>query len=411
MNITAASTRVTLLPDPEPRKIYSPVISVDDHLTEPADTFEGRVPFAFRDRAPRILERDDGRQMWLYENDLLQDPGTAVSAGRAPEEWSAERPARYDEMRPGCFDINARIRDLDINGTWASLCFPSMSFGFGGRLFATSKDPELGLACVRAWNDWHLDVWAGTHPGRIIPMQMPWMADPEIAASEIRRNADRGFRAVTFVERPDCVGFPSMQSTYWDPFLQACQETSTVICLHVGSGGTRPIQREGMPMELSTSLFMVNAMVSAADWLWSLVPLRFPHLKIALSEGGMGWVPTYIDRLDYVMSHSARGGKQQWPSGALSPSEVLRRNFWFCTIDDPSAIDKLELIGVDHVMLETDYPHADSTWPDTQELIARRLGHLPADWVAKISHRTAARLFRHPLPPADFRSDLVVSDR
>ena len=117
-------------------------------------------------------------------------------------------PSRFDEMRPGCFDIHARIADMDINGIWASLCFPSLVAGFCGAVFSRAEDPELGLACMRAWNDWHLDVWAGTYPERIIPLQLPWLADIAIATAEVRRNAERGFKAVSFPEFPAALGLP-----------------------------------------------------------------------------------------------------------------------------------------------------------------------------------------------------------
>jgi predicted TIM-barrel fold metal-dependent hydrolase len=145
----------------------------------------------------------------------------------------------------------------------------------------------------------------------------------------------------------------------------------------------------------------VNALVAAAEWLWSGVALRYPALSVAMSEGGIGWVPMLMDRVDYVLSHSASGTESgAWPSELL-PSEVLGRNFWFCTIDDPSVIELRSRIGVGHIMLESDYPHADSTWPDTQLVLASTLGHLPEDELRAVAGGNAARLFRHPLPARD----------
>ena len=170
-----------------------PVISADDHLIEPPDLFEGRMPAALADRAPRIVEDDDGTEAWLYEGNRYPNIGLNAVVGRPREEWSME-PARFDEMRPGCLDIDARLADMDEGGIWASVCFPSLIAGFAGTVFARSQDPELGLACVRAWNDWHLDVWAGTKPERIIPLQLPWLVDPVVAADEVRRNAEQGLQ-------------------------------------------------------------------------------------------------------------------------------------------------------------------------------------------------------------------------
>lgn len=385
-----------LLPDPEPRPAGHTVISVDDHLIEPPDMFEGRLPDRFAAEAPRVIEQEDGRQLWLYDGNLYPNIGLNAVVGRPAEDWSMD-PARFDEMRKGCWDIHARLADMDLAGIWASLCFPSLLAGFAGTVFSRTKDQELGLAVVRAWNDWHHEVWAGTYPERIIPLQIPWTSDPAVAAEEIRHNAGRGFKAVSFAENPANLSLPSMHTSHWDPFLAACEETGTVVCLHTGSGAWSAATAKEAPLEEYTTLFMANALAAAADWLWARVPVKFPAIKIALSEGGIGWVPMLLDRLDYVTDHSAQGS-HTWDGVDLRPSEVLQRNFWFCTIDDPSTIGLYDRIGVDHIMIESDYPHADSTWPDTQAVIDAHLGHLPADVVAKITHLNASRLFRHPLP-------------
>jgi predicted TIM-barrel fold metal-dependent hydrolase len=390
----------TLLPDPEPRPILVPVISVDDHLVEPPDLFEGRVSSSLADRAPRVHEADDGHQYWLFEGAEYPNVGLNAVVGRPREEWSME-PARFDEMRPGCFDIDARVADMDRDGIWASLCFPSLVAGFCGSVFSRAADKELGLACARAWNQWHREVWAGTHPGRIIPLQVPWLDDVGVAASEVRANAALGFRAVTFPEFPAQLGYPSIFTRHWDPFFEACQETGTVICLHTGASAWAPLPSPGPPFALLPTVFPVNALLAAAEWLWSGVPLRFPSLQVALSEGGIGWVTMLMDRVDYVLAHSASGSDgADWESD-LRPSEILGRNFWFCTIDEPSASSQLDRIGIDHVMVESDYPHADSTWPDTQTTLTRSFGHLPEPALRAMAAGNASRLFRHPLPPRD----------
>jgi predicted TIM-barrel fold metal-dependent hydrolase len=389
-----------LLPDPEPRPISVPIISVDDHLIEPPDLFDGRMPAALAASAPRVIELEDGRQAWEYEGRLYPNVGLNAVAGRPKEDWSMD-PARFDEMRPGCYDIEARIADMDAAGIWASLCFPSLVAGFCGSVFSRSTDPALGLACVRAWNTWHVEVWAGTHPERIIALQLPWLGDVSVAADEVRRNAERGFRAVSFPEFPAQLGLPSIFSGQWDPFFAACEETATVVCLHTGASAWAPLPSPDPPFELLPTLFPVNALVAAAEWLWSGVPLRFPSLNVALSEGGIGWVPMLMDRVNYVVAHSASGTESTaWPSELL-PSEVLRRNFWFCSIDDPSIVPLRHVIGVDHLMVESDYPHADSSWPDTQAVLASTWGALTDAELRAVAAGNAARLFRHPLPTVD----------
>ena len=250
-------------------------------------------------------------------------------------------PARFEDMRPGCFDIDARVADMDLNGVWASLCFPSLVAGFCGSVFIRSDDPELGLACLRAWNQWHHEVWAGTFPERIIPLQLPWLADVEVAAAEVRANAERGFKAVSFPEFPAQLGLPvDLHRATGTRFFAACEETGTVVCLHTGSSAWAPLPSpvaalRAAPHPLSGQRADRRGRVAVVGRARS----ASPELAVALSEGGIGWVPMLADRVDYVLDHSASGTESiSWPSD-LRPSEVLKRNFWFCTIDDPSVVD------------------------------------------------------------------------
>jgi predicted TIM-barrel fold metal-dependent hydrolase len=149
-------------------------------------------------------------------------------------------------------------------------------------------------------------------------------------------------------------------------------------------------------IELGATLFGQLSLVTAAEWLWSGYPARYPDLKIALSEGGIGWVAMLVDRLDNIMTRSGYG--LGWPDPKISPSEALRRNFWFAMIDDPSTICTRQTIGIDNILFESDYPHGDGTWPDTQRVMQDVFGDLPVEDIRKISHQNAAKLYRHPLP-------------
>jgi predicted TIM-barrel fold metal-dependent hydrolase len=395
--VNSATRSDTLLPDPEPRPVRYTVISVDDHLVEPPDMFEGRLESRFADRAPRVVENSRGHQLWEFDGRRYSQVGMNAVAGRRPECVTLE-PTRFEDMRRGCWDVDARIHDMDINGVWASLNFPSQITGFCGAVFSSASDPELGLAVTRAWNDWLFEAWWQPHPDRIIPCGITFLADPEQGAAEIRRNAARGFRSVTLPERPHRIGLPSLFSGYWDPVVAACEDTDTVISLHVGSSGMPDMPADGPLVALGATLFGQMSLSACAEWLWSGLPVRFPRIRIAMSEGGIGWVAMLLDRLDNIVERSGYG--RGYDPGGLLPAEVLARNFWFCTIDDPSTIDARHRIGVDHIMVEVDYPHGDSTWPDTQSVIERCWGHLPDEDLRRLTHRNAADLYRWPLPDA-----------
>ena len=225
-------------------------------------------------------------------------------------------------MRRGAWDIDARIADMDIDGVYASVNFPSALLGFAGqRLQRETDDPELALALIRANNDWHKEVWADAYPDRIIACQVPYLLDPEIGAAEVRHNAARGFKAVTFPEAPEKLGLPSLHTGYWDPFMQACEETETVICLHIGSASSLPSTSSDAPADAIGVLAFAFAMFSAVDWLYSMIPVRFPGIKIAMSEGGIGWVPGLLDRLDHVLSYHDIYGT--WHDQPLTPGRGL----------------------------------------------------------------------------------------
>lgn len=393
-----------LLPDPPRAERFYTLISPDDHLVEPPHLFEGRLPATFDDHAPKVIRLDDGTESWSFDGTLLANIGLNATVGRRMENADDQYdPVTFDGMRRGTYDIHERIRDMDIDGVYASMCFPSFLTGFGGvRLQTTSKDLELSLALVRAWNDWHLEEWAGSYPNRIIPNQIAWLHDPVVAAEEIRRNAARGFHAVTFPESPTVAGFPSLHSGYWDPFMAACAETGTVISIHTGSSGALTIDTvEDAPRDTIDALFGAGyALQTTIDWLYSRYAARFPDLKIVVSEGGIGWVVALMDRLDH--SNRMRAGLRDTWAGYtdLTPRELLQRNFWWCCVDEPSSIVNIDRIGLDHVMFETDYPHTDTSWPNSQQL-ARDLfdGHRE-ELIRKVTWQNAATLFQHPVPEA-----------
>ena len=177
--------------------------------------------------------------------------------------------------------------------------------------------------------------------------------------------------------------------------MEACAETGTVINLHVGSSGSSPNTTDDAPPDVTGVLFFAYAMFAAVDWLYSGYPTKHPDLKICLSEGGIGWVAGLIDRLDHMESYNSMYGT--W-TDERRPSEVFRENFWFCAIEDPSSFRQRDVIGVDHIMIEQDYPHIDSTWPRTQQLTVEAMDGIPADEAAAICWRNAAELYRHPVP-------------
>ncbi len=370
------------------------LVSVDDHVVEPPDLFEGHIPERWRDLAPRMVTRDDGADVWQYDGKEIVNIGLNAVAGRPPEEYGME-PTSMHEMRPGCYDIHERVRDMDANGVVGSMCFPSFP-NLCGQLFARSKDKEAALAIVKAYNDWHVDEWCGTYPGRFIPLMIPPLWDPEEMASEVHRMAAKGCHAVTFSENPEKLKLPSLHSEHWDPFWQACSDEGTIVCLHIGSSSSLVMTAQDAPIDVLITLQPVNIVQCAADLMWSPVLRKFPELRISLSEGGIGWIPYMLDRLDWIYTrHHAWTGQS---FGGRLPSEVFRERIVTCFIDDPVGLVVRDRVGIDRICWEADYPHSDSTWPTSPEYLMKSLdqvpGGVPDSEIDAITHRNAMNHFR-----------------
>ena len=359
------------------------IISVDDHIVEPAHLWDTWLPARFRDRGPKAERRGigemehigggtyrqtfdpDGPQAdcWVYE-DLVYINKRHVAAVGFDRDDMTMSPITYDEMRPGCYDPKARIADNEANWVEASLCFPTFP-RFCGQTFLEAKDKELAEACVVAYNDFMVEEWCGDSGGRLLPLCIIPLWDAEKAAAEVRRNAARGVRAVCFSEIPPHLGLPSIHSGDWDPFFAACEETGTVVCMHIGSSSKMPATSADAPVAVAATLSFGNAMSSLCDFLFSGVLIRFPDLVLAYSEGQIGWLPYILERVDDVWrEHRAWGGvKDIVPE---PPSTYFHRQVYGCFFRDQHGLDSLDVIGADRVTFETDYPHTDSTWPDTR---------------------------------------------
>ncbi|MDX1511298.1 MAG: amidohydrolase family protein [Nitriliruptorales bacterium] len=365
------------------------LVSVDDHVVEPPNMFDNHLPDKWKDKAPVFLTKDDGTQVWRYEGAEIPNIGLNAVAGRPPEEWGME-PASLEEIREGCYDPDKRVLDMNLNGTLGSMSFPSF-VQFCGQLFSRTEDKEQALAMVQAYNDWHIDEWAGSHPERFIPLAIPPIWDAETMAGEIRRVAAKGCRAMTFSENPSKLGWPSFHSDAWDPMWQAASEEGVVLCLHIGSSSSVPFTAPDAPIDVLVHMTPMNSMLAGSDLLWSPVLRKFPDLKFALSEGGIGWVPYFLERADYTYQHHSPWTGQDF--GDKLPSQVFLEHVWVCFIDDGNGIDFRDKIGVDNIMWECDYPHSDSSWPQSPELAAKQLAGVSKQDTDQITHLNAMKLF------------------
>ena len=366
------------------------LISVDDHVIEPPDLFVGHLDAKYQDRAPKLTRNAEGSDVWTFGQVVMETAALNAVAGRPKEEYGLE-PQSLDEVRPGCYDVHERVKDMDAGGVLASMNFPSFPT-FTARVFA-SDDPDLSLALVRAYNDWHIDEWCGAYPERFIPMAVPVIWDAELTAQEIRRTAAKGCHSLSFTENPAALGYPSFHDEYWDPVWQACCDTGTVLSIHLGSSGRLSIPAVDSPPDVMITLQPMNIQSAAADLLWSRVLKLFPDLRVALSEGGTGWIPYFLSRVDRTFEMHRAWTLQDF--GGRLPSEVFREHFLTCFISDPVGIQLREAIGVDNIAWEADYPHSDSMWPEAPEELAAEFTRysVPEGHIAKMTHENAMRWY------------------
>lgn len=385
--------------DPGRDEIRLPIISTDDHALEGDYTFADRLPSDLAKTPPQVIRDESGADAWLFPDsapELILSSNSAIS-------WEPEQRepgiTRFADMRTGTYDPATRVADMDREAVWASQLFPSVNFGFCGQRLSLRCPPEAGLAYMRAWNDWIFEDYMQAYPGRFIGAQLTWLPDVEVAVAEVRKNAARGFRSVLFSENPEKLGLPSIHSGYWEPFFAACEETSTVICIHVGSSSNIIMPSSDSPVDVVELSVHVNPILAVVDWMFSFIPVRYPNLKIHLSEGGIDWVPLVYS---YLTNQEKQHPISDWPDKDQSPSEVFFRNFVFSGLWDTVAWNFFAEKAPGQLTLEVDYPHADSTFPRSQTHFSNCLAQADAQTTEMIFNRNAARVFNHPLPPNEW---------
>jgi predicted TIM-barrel fold metal-dependent hydrolase len=312
-------------------------------------------------------------------------------AGRPKDEYGIE-PTSFSDIRPGCYDVNERVKDMNANGVLGALCFPSFP-QFCGQLFARTDDKDVALAMIQAYNDWHIDEWCGSHPGRFIPLALPAIWDPEVLAAEVRRTAAKGAHAVTFSENPSKLGWPSLHSDHWDPLWKACSDEGVVACMHIGSSSQMVVTSPDAPIDCLITLTPLNIVQAATDLIWSSVFRRFPDVRVALSEGGIGWIPYFLERIDYQYKQHHTWTGQDF--GDKLPSEVFDEHVLTCFIDDRFGVASRDFLNMDNVMWECDYPHSDSTWPFSPEELGLYLQGVNDYDIDRMTHTNAMRHFAY----------------
>jgi predicted TIM-barrel fold metal-dependent hydrolase len=368
------------------------LISVDDHIAEPSGMFDQHVPAKYKDRAPRVVEEESGVQQWWYGELRGRNLGLNAVAGKSSEYFNVDA-SRYEEMRPGCYDVHERVRDMDAGGQIAGLNFPNWT-GFSGQVLNQGPDRAVNEIMIQAYNDWHVDEWCGAYPDRFIPCGILPLFDPELAAKEIRRLAAKGCHAVTFSENPEALGMPSIHSRAWDPLFAAASDEGTVLCCHLGSSSRTFNTSADAPTSVVLTLSPVSSILTLVDLMWCDAFSRFPDLRFSLTEGDIGWIPYFLWRAEHVLDRHQGWTGHTFPSGVTGPTDVFHRNILCCFIDEPVGVANLSAFNIDNVCWESDYPHSDGTWPDAPEVLMETFVGIGDENIDKITHLNAMAHYR-----------------
>jgi predicted TIM-barrel fold metal-dependent hydrolase len=386
------------------------VIDVDAHVTEPGDVWTARLPEHLRDRGPHLQRDRTGRDVWHVADSTPMVPVGFTAVAGWPEPFPAG-PKNMDEVPRAAWEATARLDYLDSIGVWAQAMYPNVA-GFGNQQFLALRDPELMLACVRAYNDFLIE-WCSADARRLLAISATPFWDVDAAVEEARRCAELGHRGVLFTGEPQRYDLPYLGDEHWDPFWAAVQDLDLSISFHIGSGdfqsGFAParIKAHGVGatrVSTSVQLFLDNG-TQIVDLLLSGVLARFPRLQFVSVESGIGFIPFILDAADYAFEDG-----QVWrerPYFDLKPSDYFRRQVYGCWFfEERTVAGVIDAVGADRLLFETDYPHPICLYGNVEQKIEAGLAGQPEGVRQQILWDNAAALYRVAPPdrPAPARS-------
>ena len=382
------------------------IIDVDAHITEPPDLWTRRAPARYAERVPRVVEID-GVPNWSFDGVALGRVN--LSSVIRPSGEKTPGPAFFtferEQIHRASSDMKARVEVLDSQGIWAQVLYPNVG-GFGAQGFARVADPELRQLCVTLYNDAMLEIQEESG-GRLLPMAlMPWW-DPKASVEEVRRTARDGLRGVNICTDPQLRGAPELWEPEWEPFWEACAEHRQSVNFHIGASessmnwyGTSPwpgLDGERKLAIGSAMMYLSNARV-LANLIFSGVLERFPTVKFVSVESGIGWIPFFLESLDYQIYESSPSAVKAL---SLSPSEYFKRQvygcFWF---EQRQVKPVIEALGASQILFETDYPHPTCLYPDPVASAERALEGVTDDVKRRVMQDNAAELYRVEVPRA-----------
>jgi predicted TIM-barrel fold metal-dependent hydrolase len=369
------------------------LISVDDHVQEHPEVWTQRMSRArWGDSIPHVVQQSDGTAGWVVDGQKL--PLTGVGSVGAAMPDRAREPRRWDEVPRATYVPAERLQAMDIDGVDYSVLYPAVA-GLAGETFARLTDPELELACVRAYNDWLIDEWTSVSP-RFVPQCIVPLFPIAATVAEIRRAVARGHKGVVYPGVPMLLrDVPHINEPVYDPLWATCQELEVPLCFHAGASPQMqfPAYKDLSPGQ-ATALAALTRPVSSvqlvANFLYSKILMRYPRLQVIFAETSLGWGAYEIETAD----HQFERQRLHLEGYDMKPSEMFHRQCYLVGWYDRSAVESRRYLGVDNILWCTNFPQATSTWPTTRDYLACSFQGVPDNERAKMLWSNAARLYR-----------------
>ena len=375
----------------EVASIDYPIVDADAHVYEPPEVWQARVPARVRGRAPRVLQTEQG-DVWSFDDGARRRPvGLMAAAGSSYLDF---RPAglTYAAMRRGYFEPAARCADMDADGIYAQLLYPSVCEE-GARMFGDER--ALQLACVRAYNEWLLEFCAGGD-GRLFGHAVIPATGVDDARAELEWALRNGYRGVLISTFPSGAVEPSPAD---DPFWAQAEEAQVPVALHIGSFHAdgpvteRRFEAAAVLPRAATSKSGANTVPLVARMIFSGLFERFPRLRTLLVEANIGWIPAMLEQTDdmYLRYRWFTESAARLPT---MPSRAFHRNVWATFMIDTVGIELRHRLNVEHLMWSTDYPHTGTDWPNSRVTIARLFRGVARDDVKRMLHGNCKALYQ-----------------
>ena len=362
------------------------IVSADSHVNPPKDLWTRNAPETLKDRVPRVESTDMG-DFWIVDSQISGAIGLDSVAGKKPEEFKAFG-LSYKDMRPGSYDPTARLADMDLDGVDAEVLY------FGGPVTQYPKDPELRRYIVQRYNDWMVD-FSNAAPTRLVGLAHVPLVDLDEGIAELGRIAKLGLRGFHCDPFPDERGGKPLWDAAYEPFWSLIEETGLPLSFHIVGPRNANVQATFQnPAPGIKETFIAIAPLSIVETVSTLIFTgileRHPKLKFVLVECGIGWIPYFLERMDQTFTKH-----RFWTKSVITekPSHYWHRQGYATFIQDLSGVAQRHRAGLRNIMWSTDYPHSDTTWPKSREVLIEHFKDVPLDERRLIAGDNAAALY------------------